>query len=84
MLPDLLEFLRCPVTGQRLAPASPERLARLEAQRRAGKLTVPSEQPQWDSGSPLEAVLVRDDGRIGYIVQGGIPILLPDHGVEIA
>jgi len=27
--------------------------------------------------------LIREDGRVGYPVQGGIPILLPDHGFPI-
>ena len=84
LAPELLELLRCPQTGQRLAPASPELLARLEAQRRAGTLPLRAVQPQWNPAAPLEAVLVREDGRVGYPVQGGIPILLPDHGIEIA
>ena len=81
--PELLELLRCPQTGQRLAVAAPELLAKLETQRRAGKLVVRAAQPQWNPAKPLEAVLVREDGRIGYPMQEGIPILLPDHGIEI-
>jgi len=82
--PELLELLRCPQTGQRLALAAPELLAQLEAQRHAGTLALAAAQPQWDPAEPLEAVLLREDGRVGYPVQGGIPILLPDHGFEIA
>jgi uncharacterized protein YbaR (Trm112 family) len=81
--PDLLELLRCPVTGQRLAFAPAELLAQLETQRRAGTLDLHPAQPQWTPGDPLEAVLVREDGQIGYLVQGGIPILLPDHGFHL-
>jgi uncharacterized protein YbaR (Trm112 family) len=83
IIPELLELLRCPQTGQRLALAAPELLARLEASRRAGTLAVLAAQPQWNSDEPLEAVLVREDGRVGYPVQGGIPILLADHGFPI-
>ena len=82
--PELLALLRCPQTGQRLALAAPELLAQLEARRRAGALTLAAAQPQWNPAEPLEAVLVREDGRVGYLVQGGIRILLPDHGMEIA
>jgi len=81
--PEILELLRCPRSGQRLAPASPELLGRLETARRAGTLALHPAQPQWTPDEPLEAVLVREDGLMGYPVQGGIPILLPDHGIEL-
>jgi uncharacterized protein YbaR (Trm112 family) len=82
--PVLLELLRCPESGQRLAVASPEVLAALEARRREGTLGVASTSPQWDAAQPLDAVLVREDGQLGYPVQGGIPILLPGHGFELS
>ena len=82
--PELLALLRCPRTGQRLALAAPELLARLEALRRAGQLAPAAAEPQWNPGEPLEAVLITEDGATGYPVQGGIPILLPDHGLNLA
>jgi len=83
LAPELFNLLRCPQTGQRLAPAPADLLARLETRRSEGALSLPAEQPQWDPLQPLEAVLVREDGEIGYPVQGGIPILLPDHGFHL-
>jgi len=76
--PDLLEILRCPQTGQPLALAPAE-----QSQRREGTLALYPAQPQWNPIGPLEAVLVREDGKVGYVVQGGIPILLPDHGIDL-
>lgn len=55
----------------------------LESQRREGTLALYPAQPQWNPIGPLEAVLVREDGKVGYVVQGGIPILLPDHGIDL-
>lgn len=81
--PVLLELLRCPESGQRLSAAPPEVLAALEARRREGTLGVASTAPQWNPAQPLEAVLVREDGQLGYPVQDGIPILLPGHGFSI-
>ena len=83
LAPEFLDLLRCPQTGQRLTPAPADQLARLEPRRREGKLRLPAAQPQWDPEKPLEAVLIREDGQIGYPVQGGIPILLPDHGFHL-
>ena len=82
--PPILELLRCPVTHQRLSLASAGVLAALETLRREGGLAVPADAPQWNPAEPLEAVLVREDGRVGYPVQGGIPVLLPGHGFDLA
>ena len=81
--PELLELLRCPLTGQRLTVAPPDLLAKVEAQRRAGSVVMRAGQPQWNAGEPLEDFLIREDGRLGYPVQAGIPLLLPDHAIEI-
>ena len=71
---DLLEILRCPVTRQRLVPADPGQLARLNARIAAG-------EPR---AEPLEAALVRADGTTAYPVRGGIPILLAEESVTFS
>ena len=67
---ELLELLRCPTTRQRLAAATAEQLARLNAGPR--------------EGGPLDGALVREDGRGAYPVRGGIPVLLADECIALA
>jgi len=79
----LLELVRCPETGQRLAPAPAEVIACLETWRQAGTLPLRAAQPQLDLREPIAAGLLREDGRVCYVIQSGIPILLPDHGIAV-
>ena len=65
---DLLDILRCPVTRQRLTPADPDQLARLNAL----------------VADPLEAALVRADGTAAYPVRDGIPVLLAEESVTFS
>lgn len=83
MSPELLALLRCPETRQRLSPATAGQLAELEARRCAGTLGVRSANPQFATDEPIDTALVREDGQVCYLVQRGIPLLLPDHGVAI-
>lgn len=81
LLADLLEILRCPVTRQRLAPADPGQLARLNALISAGGLRNAAGEPVT---SPLEAALVRADGAAAYPVRDGIPVLLTEESVTFS
>ena len=83
MSPALIELLRCPETGQRLAAAPVDLLSRLESKRRDGTLRLRSAESQFNAGEPIEAVLLREDGRVCYLVQKGVALLLPGHGVEV-
>ena len=83
MQPALLEILRCPETGQRLALAPPELVQSLEDRRRKGLLKTRSLEPQMSLAEPIEAALVREDGAVCYLIQKGVPLLLPDHGIVI-
>lgn len=85
MSPALLEWLRCPETGQRLTLADEALRARLEAAREAGALRFVSTPPgasQFEPQTPISHALLREDGQIVYLVQNGVPLLLPGHGVE--
>jgi uncharacterized protein YbaR (Trm112 family) len=64
----LLKILRCPESGQDLRMATPDELAAINAGR----------EP------PMEAALVREDGRKAYPIRGGFPILLIDEAADCA
>jgi len=89
--PAYYERLRCPRSGQRLAPASEAVIAALEALRQQGELRFyreREEEPclpdplQIDLGKPITAGLLREDGRVFYVIDAGIPVLLPNHGID--
>jgi uncharacterized protein YbaR (Trm112 family) len=74
--PALLALLRCPETGQRLAFASPEVLARVFSEKlrnRAGQAL----------DTPLEAALLREDGAALYLIRRGIPIMLIEESIPL-
>jgi uncharacterized protein YbaR (Trm112 family) len=76
--PELLELLVCPETRQSLAVADDELVARLnraiEARQLKNKVGQPLEKT-------LDGALVREDGRVVYPVQDGIPVMLVDDGI---
>ncbi len=75
------ETLRCPTSSQPLHLATPEQVAELEARRQAGTLALPAATPQVNLAEPIRAAFVREDGLLCYLVEGSLPVLLPDHGV---
>ncbi len=79
----MLPLLRCPANGQPLHPATPEQVAGLEARRQAGTLSLPAANPQVSLAEPIRAALVREDGRLCYLVEADLPVLLPDHGITV-
>ena len=77
---ELLEILVCPETKQPVSPASDELIARLNAQIEEGSLRN-------RGGSTVEAVLaeglLREDGKILYVVDDGIPVMLIEESIEL-
>ncbi|MBK9576046.1 MAG: Trm112 family protein [Fibrobacteres bacterium] len=76
----LLEILCCPETRQplRLADApeldrANKAIGRREVTEASGKIAV----------EPIEALLVRQDGKIGYAIRKGIPDLLKEDGLQL-
>jgi uncharacterized protein YbaR (Trm112 family) len=78
---DVLNLLVCPESKQRLRFADSAIVERLKKLSISGELvTIAGSRVNGD----FEAVLLREDGAIGYLVRGGIPILLVEQGVGIS
>ena len=78
--PDLVEILVCPETKQPVALASAEALARLNERVRAGDLRNRGGQVV---AQELQEALVREDGRVVYPVDDGIPVMLVEESIEL-
>ena len=77
---ELLAILRCPESLQPLRLAEDFVVQRLQEQARQGSL-----QNLQGSKVPadFEALLVREDGKRGYLVREGIPVMLIDEAVTL-
>ncbi len=77
---ELLEILVCPETRQPVTMASAEVLARVNEKVRAGTLRN-------RGGDKVEKEvaegLLRDDGRVLYPVDDGIPVMLIEESIEL-
>jgi len=78
---ELVELLVCPETRQPVRIATPETLAKINAEIDSGQLRN-------RGGDPIEKHvdegLLREDGRILYIVDDSIPIMLIDQSIELS
>jgi uncharacterized protein YbaR (Trm112 family) len=79
--PELLEILACPDTHQPVSLAPAETLARVNAEIEAGRLRNRGGDPVTE---PIEEALLREDGKVLYIIDDSIPIMLVDQSIELA
>ena len=79
--PELLEILVCPETKQPIAVAGADVLARINAEIDAGRLRNRGGETV---KSRISEALVREDGRILYPVDDGIPVMLIDESIELS
>jgi uncharacterized protein YbaR (Trm112 family) len=77
---ELLEILVCPETKQSIAPASEELLRKLAQDIEAGKVRNRGGEKVT---KPITEGLVREDGKILYPVDDGIPVMLIEESIEL-
>ena len=77
---DILDLLRCPVTGSKLERAEPSLLARLNASIAAGEaLTRLSDVVE----EPVSAGLINIDRTLLYPIERGTIVLLAGDAIEV-
>ena len=77
---ELLEILVCPETKQPVKLASDEVLARLRREVEAGRLRNRGGQIV---SEPISEGLLREDGKILYPVDDGIPVMLIEESIDL-
>ena len=77
---ELLEILVCPESRQPLHPASGDELRSLNERIAAGTLRNRGGEAV---KAQLEEALVREDGRVLYPVDDGIPVMLIEESIEL-
>ena len=78
--PELLEILVCPETRQPLTHAGAELLTRLNTEIEAGRLRSRGGEAV---GGAIAEGLVREDGKVLYVVDDGIPVMLIEESIEL-
>jgi len=79
--PDLVEILVCPETKQPVRLADATELSRVNERIRAGSLR---NRGGAAVKQELAEALIREDGRILYPVDDGIPVMLVDESIELS
>jgi uncharacterized protein YbaR (Trm112 family) len=77
---DLLDILVCPETKQPVALASPDLLAKLNGKIDSGSLRNRGGDTVKQR---IAEGLCREDGKILYIVDDGIPVMLIEESIEL-
>jgi len=78
--PDLVEILICPETKQPVRLADARELASLNERIRSGALRNRGGEAVKQE---LVEALIREDGRIVYPVDDGIPVMLIEESIEL-
>jgi len=77
---ELLEILVCPETRQPVSAADAELIGRLNSEREEGRLR---NRGGGKISEPITEGLVREDGKVLYIVDDGIPVMLIEESIEL-
>lgn len=79
--PPLLDLICCPVSHEPLLPLERRRLKRLAGLVAAGEVLYVDDQPV--EAAVREALITRD-AKVIYLIEDGIPVLLPERGIGTA
>jgi uncharacterized protein YbaR (Trm112 family) len=77
---ELLEILCCPETHASLALASDDLIAETNRKIALGQLKNRAGETVT---TPIDGGLLRDDGKIFYVIRKDIPVLLIDQGISL-
>lgn len=77
---ELLEILVCPETRQPVTPAAGELIDQLNREIQSGRLR---NRGGGKLSEPIQEGLVREDGRILYLIEDDIPVMLIEESVEL-
>jgi uncharacterized protein YbaR (Trm112 family) len=77
---ELLEILVCPETRQPVRLAPPELLEKLNQRIGSGELRNRGGEPV---SAPLREGLLREDGKVLYPVDDGIPVMLVEQSIPV-
>jgi uncharacterized protein YbaR (Trm112 family) len=77
---ELISILVCPETGQPVKLADASVLERLNAAVDAGSLRTRGGAPV---AKRLQEGLLREDGKVLYPVEDGIPVMLTEDSIEL-
>jgi len=75
---SLLDILCCPVSHEPLRPLEKARMKKLNDRIAAGELLYVDSSPVME---PISDALISRDGKVVYVVDKGIPVLLPERGI---
>ncbi len=77
---ELLEILVCPETKQPVATAPDDVLAQINERIKAGEQRNRGGEPVAER---ISEGLLREDGKILYVVDDGIPVMLIEESIEV-
>lgn len=77
---QLLDILACPETREAVSLADAALVESLNRKIEAGQLTNRAGETVTE---PMDGGLVREDGRVLYVIRSGIPVMLVEQGIRL-
>ena len=79
--PQVLDFIRCPVTRQPVSPLPGDDLASLNRLIGEGKIKSRDDTLVL---TELSEALVTEDGKLAYPIVDGLPLMMEEHSVPLS